>query len=171
MLPRPTRHAVLTAAPVPPPTVRAIRAGDVPEVVRLVAQVLAEFGLTFGHGSTTDDEVKLLPASYTDHGGAFWVAADASGRIIGTAGVFPVDDRTLELRKMYLYPEARGQGAARLLLDACLDFARSAGATRIVLDTTHQMTRAIAFYERNGFVRDDAQIRGARCSRGYSREL
>jgi len=40
-----------------------------------------------------------------------------------------------------------------------------------VLDTTEQMTRAIRFYEDNGFVRDDAQRRGARCSRGYVREL
>jgi hypothetical protein len=41
----------------------------------------------------------------------------------------------------------------------------------VVLDTTHSMSAAIAFYERNGFVRDDAQIRGARCSRGYRLDL
>jgi hypothetical protein len=33
------------------------------------------------------------------------------------------------------------------------------------------MTAAIAFYERNGFVRDDAQRRASRCSRGYRLEL
>jgi len=56
-------------------------------------------------------------------------------------------------------------------MDTCVAFVRSRGAKRLVLDTTHDMRRAIAFYERNGFVRDDAQIRGARCSRGYAREL
>ena len=42
---------------------------------------------------------------------------------------------------------------------------------RLVLDTTEQMTRAIRFYEENGFVRDDTQVRGSRCSRGYVRDL
>jgi hypothetical protein len=41
----------------------------------------------------------------------------------------------------------------------------------MVLDTVEEMAHAIAFYEAHGFVRDDAQIRGARCTRGYSRSL
>jgi hypothetical protein len=48
---------------------------------------------------------------------------------------------------------------------------RLAGGTALVLDTIEAMTRAIAFYEANGFVRDDAQVRGARCTRGYIKRL
>ncbi len=157
----------------PPPssTVREIRAADLPQVVDLVRDVLAEFGLRFGEGSGTDEEVTRLPASYIEHGGAFWVAVDRASTILGTCGVFPVGEGTYELRKMYLRPEARGTGAGQLLFDACLVFVRSRGAKRLVLDTTHDMKRAIAFYARNGFVRDDAQIRGARCSRGYTLDL
>jgi hypothetical protein len=33
------------------------------------------------------------------------------------------------------------------------------------------MVRAISFYEAHGFVRDDTEIRGARCSRGYRLDL
>ena len=40
-----------------------------------------------------------------------------------------------------------------------------------MLDTTHPMIAAIAFYESHGFVRDDAQIRGSRCHRGYAKAL
>jgi ribosomal protein S18 acetylase RimI-like enzyme len=68
---------------------------------------------------------------------------------------------------MYLAPEARGQGVGRRLLDAAKAFAVERGFRQLVLDTTEQMRAAIAFYERNGFVRDDSQIRGSRCSRGY----
>ena len=53
------------------------------------------------------------------------------------------------------------------LLAEAKAFARAAGAQKLVLDTTEQMKAAIAFYEREGFVRDDAEVRGARCSRGY----
>jgi putative acetyltransferase len=157
----------------PPPStaVREVRAADLPQIVDLVRDVLAEFGLRFGEGSATDEEVTRLPASYIDHGGAFWVAVDGASTILGTCGAFPVGEGTFELRKMYLRPAARGTGAGQLLFEACLGFVRSRDAKRLVLDTTHDMRRAIAFYERNGFVRDDAQIRGARCSRGYALEL
>jgi putative acetyltransferase len=82
------------------------------------------------------------------------VATD-DGALLGTCGVFPLGGGDWELRKMYLDAAARGRGVGR----------------RLVLDTTEQMTRAIAFYEANGFVRDDAQVRGSRCSRGYARTL
>jgi GNAT superfamily N-acetyltransferase len=152
-------------------TVRLIRSGDVPAVVALLSDILAEFGLRFGEGSTTDEEVTRLPASYEDHGGAFWVAVDDAGAVVGTCGVFPVAPGALELRKMYLHARSRGTGLGRRLLDEAVAWTLGHGGHALVLDTTEQMTRAIAFYEANGFVRDDAQIRGSRCSRGYRREL
>ena len=150
--------------------VRPVAASDVAEVIVVVRDVLAEFGLEFGKGSATDDELHHLPASYTDRGGAFWVARD-DGKLLGTCGMFPLSSTMIELRKMYLVPGARGLGIGKRLLDVAIEFARSRRATHVVLDTIHEMTRAIAFYEANGFVRDDAYIRGARCSRGYVRTL
>lgn len=147
--------------------VRPVRADDVPAVVALVAAVLGEFGLTFGEGSGTDDQLRALPGAYEDAGGAFWVAAREDGALVGTCGVAPLDAETFELRKMYLDPQSRGLGLGRRLLEVALAFVRDRGARRVVLDTTEQMARAIAFYEAHGFVRDDAQVRGSRCSRGY----
>lgn len=152
-------------------TVRRIEAGDVAGVVSLIADVLSEFGLTFGAGSETDAQVLALPASYDDHGGAFWVALDVDGALLGTAGVFPVGEGTYELRKMYLRGATRGRGVGKRLFATARDWAASRGARRVVLDTTEQMTRAVAFYESVGFVRDDAQIRGSRCTRGYTLTL
>lgn len=155
----------------PAASVRPVREPDVPAVVEIVREVLAEFGLRFGEGSKTDDEVLALPRSYSENGGAFWIATDATGKIIGTCGVSPVGPGTYELRKMYLLPAARGLGVGQRLLDESVAWVRAQGGRRMVLDTTHQMTRAIAFYESNGFTRDDSQIRGSRCSRGYVKDL
>lgn len=152
-------------------TIRPVTAPDVDAVVRIVSATLAEFGLTFGVGSTTDDEVRQLPASYADRGGAFFVAVDESGAVFGTAGVFPVAPQVFELRKMYLVPAARGLGLGARLFDACLAFCRARKARHIVLDTVESMKGAISFYERRGFVQDDAQIRGTRCTRGYRLDL
>ena len=85
---------------------RPVAAEDVPEVVALVTSVLAEFGLTFGEGSGTDEQIRALPGSYVDHGGAFFVAVIDG--VVGCAGLFPIDAKTFELRKMYLQKDARG---------------------------------------------------------------
>jgi RimJ/RimL family protein N-acetyltransferase len=153
--------------------VRAARAADAPRVVALVRDTLAEFGLRFGEGAKTDVELAQLPGSYIDRGGAFFVAVRGGegSELLGTAGMFPVAPHTFELRKMYLAASSRGLGIGQRLLDASLRWTRAHDGHRIVLDTTEKMTRAIAFYEANGFVRDDAEIRGARCTRGYALDL
>ena len=150
--------------------VRPVEARDVPAVLELVAEVLGEFGLQFGIGSPTDDQLRHLPTSYTYAGGAFWIAL-RDGELLGTAGVYPVEDRMYELRKMYLRPASRGLGIGTRLLDTAVEWTRARGGTHLVLDTIEEMTRAIAFYEAHGFVRDDAQKRAARCTRGYARKL
>lgn len=151
-------------------TVRPVRREDVPAVVALVRETLAEFGIAFGVGAETDTQLHGLPESYAALGGAFFVA-EHEGALVGTAGVVPVEPSVFELRKMYLAKDARGHGVGQALLEACLGAVREGGGRRVVLDTTEQMTAAIRFYERNGFVRDDAQRRAARCSRGYRLEL
>ena len=164
------RGAVMGAQSEAKLVLRAVRAQDVDAVVVLVRDVLAEFGLEFGAGSSTDEALLSLPGSYEDHGGALWVAEHA-GRLVGSCGVFPVAEHVYELRKMYLHPDSRGLGVGKRLLEQAIAWVRASGGRRIVLDTTEQMTRAIGFYEAHGFVRDDAEIRGARCTRGYALDL
>ena len=151
--------------------IRPVVAADVPDVVRLVAETLAEFGLEFGKGSQTDEELHQLPASYAERGGQFWIARASDGELLGTAGMYPLSPGMFELRKMYLRPASRGLGLGKQLLDTCAAWTKDRGGTHIVLDTMEKMTRAIAFYEAHGFVRDDSHIRGSRCSRGYIRAL
>jgi putative acetyltransferase len=150
--------------------VRPVERADVPAVVALVRDVLAEFGLEFGKGSPTDAQLHELPDAYVARGGAFWIVT-VDGTLAGTCGVFPVAPAIFELRKMYLRPISRGLGLGTRLLDVAVEWTRSRGGEQLVLDTVDEMARAIAFYEANGFVRDDAQIRGARCTRGYARRL
>jgi putative acetyltransferase len=150
--------------------IKEIEAAEVPQAIALVRDTLAEFGLSFGEGSPTDGQLHGLPGSYRDGGGAFFVALD-EGVVIGTAGIAPVGEGRYELRKMYLRPGTRGRGVGQQLLQACLDFAKRQAARAVVLDTREEMKAAIAFYEKNGFVRDDAQKRASRCTRGYRLDL
>ncbi len=150
--------------------IRPIVRSDVGEVIALITETLREFGLTFGQGLIIDDELRDLPGAYTERGGMFWVAARHS-EVWGTCGVFPLAPGVFELRKMYLRPNTRGLGLGKKLLVTAIEWCREHGGTQLVLDTVEEMTAAIGFYEAHGFVRDDAQIRGSRCTRGYSLAL
>ena len=100
----------------------------------------------------------------------FWIAT-REAELLGTCGVFPLGPGVFELRKMYLRANTRGLGLGKTLLATAIEWCREAGGTQLVLDTVEEMTAAIGFYEAHGFVRDDAQIRGSRCTRGYSLSL
>lgn len=157
------------ARPLAPDLVlRPARASDVPAIADHVRRVLAEFGISFGIGASSDAELFELPESYEQREGVFWIVErSGSNALLGTAGVVRVRPDAFELRKMYLAPESRGEGIGAALLDRAIAHAHERGAMKLVLDTVDQMRDAIAFYERHGFVRDDREISAPRCTRGY----
>ena len=115
--------------------IRPVEKRDVNGLVELVRTTLAEFGIAFGQGAATDDQLRDLPESYSSEGGAFFVAVDGES-VIGTAGVALIEPAVFELRKMYLSPTTRGRGLGQQLFDACLKHVVNKGGKRIVLDTT-----------------------------------
>ncbi|MGN6246470.1 MAG: GNAT family N-acetyltransferase [Motilibacteraceae bacterium] len=58
-----------------------------------------------------------------------------------------------EIRMLAVDPAARGRGAGRALVVACVDRARAACCTAMVLSTQPSMTTAHRIYESLGFVR------------------
>jgi GNAT superfamily N-acetyltransferase len=60
---------------------------------------------------------------------------------------------TVELSKIYVLPEAHGTGAAALLMERALDWARGAGAAGVWLGVNQQNERAQRFYAKSGFER------------------
>lgn len=59
----------------------------------------------------------------------------------------------LELKRMYVTPEARGTGVAPLLVEAVLELAAEMGGSRVVLETGVRQPEAIRLYEKCGFTR------------------
>ena len=77
--------------------------------------------------------------------------AELSGRIVGTVGVSTSHAKEAHLRGMAVVPSQQAKGIAQQLLAAALDHCRSAGCTRVTLDTTAPLRAARRFYEKNGF--------------------
>jgi GNAT superfamily N-acetyltransferase len=97
-----------------------------------------------------DDMPKAGPAELGPPGGAFLVGWSGEQPVC-CGGVKRLDERTCEIKKMYVVPEARGQGAARALLIALEDKARALGYEVSRLDTGPRQGRAQTMYERAGY--------------------
>jgi ribosomal protein S18 acetylase RimI-like enzyme len=84
---------------------------------------------------------------------AVFVAVSPAGEILGTVGGRVVDEREGHLRGMAVRPACEGSGVARRLLEVVEDALVAGGCSRITLDTTAPLRRAVRFYERNGYRR------------------
>ena len=73
------------------------------------------------------------------------------GRLVGCAGLRPLGGGAVELKRMYIAPEARGHGLGRGFLDGLEAEARRRGYTRVRLDTGEPMPEAQALYRSAGY--------------------
>jgi ribosomal protein S18 acetylase RimI-like enzyme len=74
------------------------------------------------------------------------------------------------LEELYVVPARRGQGIGRALLEATMETARAAGATRMDLNTGETDTAARALYESAGFTNREGSPDGPSMLY-YEREL
>jgi GNAT superfamily N-acetyltransferase len=152
------------------PQLRPATNADAAPIRDLVFTVLAEYGLKPAPGST-DADIDDIEQAYFARGGTFRVLETQEGFIVGAYGLYPMDDGSCELRKMYLRKDYRGQGLGRRLLDDALTDARRRGFKSVVLETASVLKEAIALYESYGFTPYQADHLSPRCDQAYRLEL
>jgi GNAT superfamily N-acetyltransferase len=81
------------------------------------------------------------------------VGVDAQAVVVGTIGGPAVSSVEGHLRGMAVPPQWQGHGIGQRLLDAIEKHLLAKGCTRISLDTTEPLRRAMRFYEKNGYRR------------------
>lgn len=77
--------------------------------------------------------------------------AVSDGEVVGTIACTNVSSDEGHLRGMAVLPQRQGTGVALALLEAAEAELRRRGCKRVTLDTTEPLTRAIRFYEKNGY--------------------
>ena len=84
--------------------------------------------------------------------GALTLLAERQGQAIGVGAVRGLGTEVVEIKRMYVAPEARGLNIGAGLLDRLLDEARNEGAKTVRLDTCVFMTDAQRLYRSRGFL-------------------
>lgn len=122
------------------------RAYDDPDVVRLVAEVQAEYVVRYGGPDAAAVELD----EFAPPQGMFLVGLlDRVASVTG--GWRLIEPAVVEIKRMYVVLAARGRGLARRMLAELEVTAATAGASRVVLNTGPAQPEAIALYESSGY--------------------
>jgi len=121
-----------------------------PDAVRLIAALNAELNSTMpepgaGHFMLSSEQV--------DPGHGAFLIAYLDDVAVGCGAARRLDEKTAELKRMYVEPQVRGQGIGRALVESLEHEARALGVTRVVLETGTRLAPAIRMYEGLGYVR------------------
>jgi GNAT superfamily N-acetyltransferase len=146
--------------------IRPFQKSDSDKVIEFISDILVnefKFKLEF---DTLDSDILAIDESYNkSNGSCFWVAEtvvndDYSNthqqkqKVLGTTAVRNLKqfESTCELKRMYVLRDFRRLGLGQKLLDTAIDFAKSVGYSRIVLDSSKALHAARVLYLKNGFV-------------------
>lgn len=141
------------------PSVQVVGVTDPYEAVE-VAVILGEqrawlealLGRSMDEVSPSSREEYAHPETYYRPPDAALFVGRVDGYPAGVVAACQVDSRTVELRRLYVRPGARGAGLGRRLSLAVIDDARRRQAHRVYLDTSPELMPAAArMYRSLGF--------------------
>lgn len=135
---------------------------------QLVFDVLVEYGLEPGAIDFCLDDVEKY---YFERGGYFVVILDENATVVATGGLYPLENGSIELRKMYLLAAHRRKGLGQWMLTNLLEKAKELGFERVELDTASVLKEAINLYKKNGFQLFESDHIVARCDQAYELRL
>lgn len=96
------------------------------------------------------EEIDRIADYYGERSGGFWVA-ESTDTIVGMFGLEPDGPTAMELRRMYVAPEARRRGIARQMLTFAEDECRRRGTQSLTLSTSELQGEALALYRAAGY--------------------
>lgn len=144
-----------TPTPIPIPfrdcLIRPWQPQDRDEIAAIVRSALSEYGLPW-QPESVDRDVIEVEQHYHAQGGELWVIEHPE-RLVGSGGFFPIARHpgAVELRKMYIRPEMRGQGLGGFMVQMLEQVIAARGFEAIWIETSSRFQGAIRLYERQGY--------------------
>ncbi len=113
------------------------------------SNVNKEFGVDFDIETILEQDMLELEKFYPPYGRL--LLADHENKVAGLACMRRIREDIGEVKRMYVYPEFRGEGIGKELLKVLLDEARKIGYPRVRLDSARFMKEAHSLYRSMGF--------------------
>jgi ribosomal protein S18 acetylase RimI-like enzyme len=98
-----------------------------------------------------DVEVLADPEGKVIAPGGHIVFVIETGEAVGCCALLAMPDGGFEVAKMAVAEAHKGRGLGRLLMAACVERARAAGAPRLYLETNSSLAPALGLYRSFGF--------------------
>ncbi len=134
------------------PTIRiAEEPYDGPGATRLVPAYVAEIREMYP--DWTPDVPPRLSAEDVEPPAGRWVVAYRDSQPVGCAALKRLDDRTAEIKRVYVAPEARAAGVARAMLARLEQIAHAVGYTTVRMDTGARQPASVALFTSSGYER------------------
>ncbi len=114
---------------------------------RLNLEWLEKFDLVESH----DLEILHHPQENVIGRGGFIFLLMEHDAVIGTAGIFKINDQEYELIKMAVAPAHRGKKFGDMLLKKCIAKAKEVKASKMILFSNSNLQTAISLYEKFDF--------------------
>ena len=102
-----------------------------------------------------ESELAGLPGDYAPPSGAL-LLAESEQQVVGCVALRALDEKTCEMKRLYVRPQGRGLGRGRKLCEVVIERARDIGYQSMKLDTVSKLQKAIALYREFGFQECDA---------------
>lgn len=131
--------------------IRRAREEDVPAILRCLRDAFEPYRLEYSSGAFIDTVLNERSALRRLRSMRVLVAVEPTGDVIGSIAWGRESETTGHLRGMSVVPHHQGTGVAQALLDRAIRELARNGFTRVTLDTTSPLHRAVRFYEKNGF--------------------
>jgi putative acetyltransferase len=136
-------------------SIRLIEPKDNVALAAVIRAALTEFGANKPGTVYFDPTTDNLSALFETPGSVYYVA-EKDNQILGGCGIFPtvgLPDKTCELVKLYLAPEARGTGLGKALMLKAMAWAKESGYIQVYLETMPELSNAVTMYEKLGYNR------------------
>lgn len=151
-------------------TIREATNDDSKLVKQVIFTTLMEYGLIpQEHGK--DQCLSDLENNYFMRKGYFLVALDDKGQLVGTIGLYYLNDETVELRKMYILKTHRGNGLGKFMLEEARKIALKLNYKKMVLETISPLVVAIGLYKKFGFIEVIPAIINDRVDQAFEYDL
>ena len=127
-----------------------INNSDIKEAVKLYKKSLEDNQKGFIQLDNHEETIRNMISEFRANNGDVYLLKKEN-KIVGIGALKKVNESTVEICKLHLYPHLKGFGLGKILALDLIEYAKDLGYTKINLHVTKTQKEAIGLYSRLGF--------------------